>query len=340
MISFLILSFFLVLGSFYSPKKQDFFLVVSFVILFIAIAYRDFNVGTDTESYRLYFYYIINDLNSMRQTVEPGWVFLNTFADYLGGEFRTVLVLASLAILLPIFFIAKKYSANPMLTIVVFYLLSFYFYSFNITRQMIAVSLILFGLVLLTKNKKYQFLVLVFLAYLFHTSALIVLPLFFVNYLPNDKINALLLIFASMVLGFFAVNLAPAIAALIHYEHYFSLYNYGNYIGPLLKLLIFNSFFVFIYLTSERSSVESKLFLAFILLSSLLVRIPFGSRIYIYLGIYQLLFYPIYLHNLKLRASSANFTLSKLFIFIYLYVVYALYQGSGGIYPYFNVLFS
>lgn len=340
MLLFILLSFFLLLSGQLSVQKQKNSLVLSFIILFIISAYRGVEVGTDTINYELYFYNIINNLNDTRYLVEPGWVYLNDIVGYFQGEFRDVLVLTSAVTLTLIYFVANRFSKNPMLTIAIYYLLYFYFISFNISRQMVAVSIALLALVYLTKNKYFIFLCFVFLATFFHKSAFVLLPLVLVSQLPSSRMKIYALVFISMVVGIFGVSYLPKLAVFLGYGHYLSNYGYGNYLGPIVVLIFYNFIFISFYLMSDRKAIETKIFIAFVISFNLLARFPFGSRIYIYLSIYQLLFLPYCLHGVVVKKDKAKIVFTKAILFIYLYFNYFKSLDNGGIFPYSNVLFN
>lgn len=340
MLLFYGLSVFLLLGALVPNKKQGFYLLISFFILFVLSAYRDVNVGTDTKNYEFLFGQFGYGDEWIGYAIEPGWVFLNEFVISYGGQYRDLIIISSLLTLIPIFFVAKKYSHNPMLTISIFYLLYFYFLSWNVTRQSIALSLFLIGLILLLKNRRLWFVSVVVFAALFHESILVTLPLIFINKVPTNKAKLLTYIFIAMVLGIYGIGYISSIAKLIGYGIYIQEFASGNILGNLIFLLIFNSFFAFILFTSAKVTIEVKLFFVFIFVLNLTTRLPFGDRIVLYFSIYQILFYPYYLSTLKNHTTGSIF-ISYILIILFIYVMFIqnIGSGSGEIIPYANILF-
>lgn len=339
MLLFYGLSVFLLLGALIPKKKQGFYLLISFFILFVLSAYRDINVGTDTKNYEFLFGQLESGVDWIRYAIEPGWVFLNEFVISYGGTYRDLIIISSLLVLVPIFFVAKKYSHNPMLTISIFYLLYFYFFSWNGTRQSIALSLFLVALMLLLKSRRLWFVCIVVFAALFHESILLTLPLIFINKVPTNKTKLLIYIFIAMVLGICGIGYLSSIAKITGYAIYIQEYASGNILGNLLFLLIFNSFFAFILFTSPKVTIEFKLFFVFILILNLTIRLPLGDRVVMYFSIYQILFYPYYLITLKNRSADSVF-ISYIFIILFIYVMFMqkIGSGSGEIIPYTNIL--
>ena len=110
-------------------------------MLFVA-GFRDISVGTDTENYYEIYEYLKYDMAPPWFTIEPGWKILNNFAIKLNAGYSFVVFFASLLTLIPIFRTAWKYSDRPFVSILFFYILFFYFQSFNAVRQMMAVAFV------------------------------------------------------------------------------------------------------------------------------------------------------------------------------------------------------
>lgn len=333
------LSIFLLLGALLPSRRQGPYIVLSFIILCFISAYRDISVGTDTATYES----IFNNLNSefgliYYDRIEPAWILLNDMVLKFGGDFRHVLIASSLLTLCPLFLIAKKYSYNPMLTISLYYLLYFYIFSLNITRQLIAVSFILFSIILLLKGKKKLFLLIVVLASLFHTSALIALLLIFYRRFPSDLFLLILFISIAMLSGVFGVNYISLITSLTKYASYTSAIEFHSLVPSIIFLLIFNCFFILISFTSDRSSDYFKIFFIFAIAMNLSIRFPFGSRLLMYFSIFQILFYPYYLATLGEKNKKIKLPLT-IFVILYSYTIYIRAFGDGQILPYINILF-
>lgn len=338
MLLFFGLSFFLLLGALIPVRNQNFYLLLSFFILFILSAFRDISVGTDTKNYEELFNSFEMGVEWIREEIEPGWVFLNDLVIFFGGGYQDLLIISTLLTLIPVFIIAKKDSINPMFTISLYYLLYFYFYSFNISRQLIAVSFILFALTQLLNRKNISFLILIGFASFFHVSALICLPLLFLNKLPNDNFKLISISIASMFVGLFGIDYISKIVGLTGYNIYVEYYDSGNILGNAIFLILFNALFIFILLTSKKITSELKLYFVFILFLNLTIRLPMGNRLLLYFSVYQVLFYPYYLSVLN-KFSSKSKSILILIILLFSYTIFYMSFGSGEILPYRNVLF-
>jgi len=264
------------------------------------------------------------------------WEVLSEIVVYFNGDFSVLLILSTLLVLIPIFIVAKKHSTNSSLTIFFYYTLYFYFFSFNISRQMIAVSLVLLACIFLIDNKKFIFAALVIFASGFHLTALTALPLFFLDRIPNKDRFFYIATFVAMFTGLFLTSYLFSLAGSVFgYIKYVEGFELGSVFGNFVYLIILNSFFFFIMYGIKKRDRLFKLFFVFVLVSNLLVRIPFGDRIVLYFAIIQILYLPYFIYNSRVNPRSIVF----LIVVLYSYTMFFLKFGAGGILPYVNTLF-
>lgn len=100
----------------------------------------------------------------------------------LGGDGATFIMVTSVMCYVPAFLTMRKYSPNWAYSLFFYFALSIYTGAMNGMRQFIATAVILMATkYLFSPNKRdfFKFLIFVIIAYLFHTSALIMLPIYF-----------------------------------------------------------------------------------------------------------------------------------------------------------------
>lgn len=332
MTPFLILSIIILLASFIRSNRQEYALILLVVILFLISGFRAETVGTDTSNYRIHFERI-----AVRgyMSVELGWVLLNKLIIWLGGSYSTFISFISFITIIPLAFLLKRYSANPIQSLFFYFTLYIYFFSFNISRQILASTIILFAIMQLISNRKILFILLILLASLFHTTALIVLPIVFVDKLPNNLLTILVIVFASFIGGIFLTDIISRYLASSVYSGYIDRYEFGNASGNALYLLILNSFFLFIALTIKQRDIYFKIYLCYIIFANILVRVPFGDRVVLNLSIYLTVFFPYFIANNKFKQKSIVYII----MILYAYVMFFRTFGAGEILPYDNVLF-
>ncbi len=315
-------------------KKNIFIYCVIYVLLFLLGALRNIEVGTDTANYYDIYNIINNDpdgLNYILGFVEPGWVFINRVCGILFDDYRSVIFIGLFLALTPLFIRVWKSSEKPFVVIFYYVTLYFYYNAFNITRQMIAVSIILFCINYLENNKKKHFIVGVFCAMLFHYSAIFCLS--FIWIMKKVKVSikmASILLCITYILGLYIIPmLIPAIPIVGHYSAYFM--DTGSS-GSVTRILL-NIFFIFILASCNRKKVKSYLSLFFvgIVMYNLFAFSSAVGRLALYFTCTQLFLYPMITSKYRLN----DYTI-KLCSFVYATTYYFLMlnANSGEIVPY------
>lgn len=190
--SLYVLSFLLFLaslkGKIYDKKAEICFL--SFVVAaFVLIAtFRDYSSYPDFIGFSGYEnrYVIFGNKSfesiwSFRNELKDiTYYFLGSFMCKIGISFRGWITIIAAFDLLAILLHVKKYSNNYGLSFLMFLSLGYYFFMLCGLRQAIALALVLFAYDAGKKHRFRSFCILVFLAYLFHQSAIVFLPFYFI----------------------------------------------------------------------------------------------------------------------------------------------------------------
>lgn len=185
----------------YDLKKSDKWKYFIFLFALILVTgLRDGNATTDYLSYE-YMYDIDYKL------VEPTFSAMRFFTkNILHGSIRTLMVIyAFLAILLK-WIVVKKYTSFPALSFVVLLGDLFMQQDFTQIRAAVAIGVFLLSLrYIYTRNLK-KYLLMMLIAVMFHTSSLLMLPLYFLNPKKINKYLWLCFIFLGYVLTFIHFN--------------------------------------------------------------------------------------------------------------------------------------
>ncbi|QQT53187.1 EpsG family protein [Sphingobacterium multivorum] len=315
-------------------RKSAFLLIISFLVLLLYAGFRGENVGTDTPQYYNHFLYVRAGVDLV---TEPLWKFLLQSVVFFKGDFHTVLLISSSITLLPIFFVIFRLSPYPLLSIFFYVALYYYFYSFNIIRQSIALSFGLLSIYFYFEKKSFLFIISVIIAVMFHYSAVIIMigTLMYRFIKKITWVQEMFIIGGSFFVGLFINN---------YFQSLFQTYFYSNYqstkelsfFGNLILLLGLNTLFLIIQKVVQVKNQWYYMFFYFIVLSNLLVRIPFGNRFTMYYGITLVIFLPLLLNNNKLSLKHKGL----IFALLISYSLFTLFVawGNGGILPYSNIL--
>lgn len=239
-------------------KRNKTFVFFSFLAIFLICVLRASTVGRDIPGYKEMYEYtaLINFSNFDYVYFEKGYVFLMKICNLIGMNFQWFLFVIYLIMLVPIGVFVYKFSREPLLSIIVF--VCYMFFEFYLTglRQAISMSIILTGIIVLLKRRKFSFIyfyAFLFLASFFHAGALICLPLPF-------------LLFEKRPLRLFAISILVAIAILPFRNVIFSFVkgifdkdsidvNAQMYVGlNLITLLLFTVIYIFISQNNKSNS--------------------------------------------------------------------------------------
>ncbi|MGN9010569.1 EpsG family protein [Lactobacillus amylovorus] len=215
-----------------SDKKRRYIAYIILTIITSLVAgFRDIT-GTDSAMYKYMF--ITNDyhLNINGQigravSIEKGYIFINSLARKIMPYFMFLFCISFVTIYLLILCIDRyRNDINVYIAALVLYT-TIYLTSFNIMRQGLAISIGLFGFFEYLSNKKIKALIFIILATLFHTSAIVLLPLFGIKKITNNrrsKIYMIIILITFLILvreRTFLGYLAKFITSSDYYAGYF-----------------------------------------------------------------------------------------------------------------------
>ena len=143
-------------------------------------------VGTDFFSYtRVYdqlFYFYPNMISAITDSrFEPGWVILNYLVRYIFGDVQYLFLVS--ALLTWIFGFKAIYDNRNHISVgiaVLILLCTTYNMSFNIVRQILALTAVMMAIKPMLDNKKWKFILTVLFASSFHFTALVFLPAYWI----------------------------------------------------------------------------------------------------------------------------------------------------------------
>lgn len=193
----------------YKKFKYCFELSIALLTVFIAIRY---DWGNDyigyLETFKRIGGYVSLEEAFKYERIEIGWIFLNRIFRPIGFFGFTIIVTVFEYFVL--YRLIKKYVPKE------WYWLSIFIFTFNsalmlvtssMMRQFLAMTIILIAIEFIIRRKWYISLLIISLASLFHTSALVILPFSFIGYF-NLKINRNLAfgVFGVYLISFFTAD--------------------------------------------------------------------------------------------------------------------------------------
>ena len=209
-------------------------LIIFFLPLFFLFTFRDTSIGSDTPAYFDFFIQVANTpslADALKETrFEPGYVVLNWIIHTLNGNFNLLLGVTTAVYYGSIYIFLLKYAKNVPLAAMLLFVYAVLYDVASVMRQCIALAVILFAIDFLIEKKPLRYFALIALAMLFHNSAFIMVPIYFLPRINFTKHRDIMLWFGCslgvlLVLGF---GMGELLKLFPYYSHYFTDSVYGK----------------------------------------------------------------------------------------------------------------
>jgi hypothetical protein len=233
----------IIIAAFWSSIESDRFsynfrrkLYINFVVVLLALqsGLRHMGVGADTLQYFKRWELVKN--GSWNETIssfsnpttkDPFYTLFQKFLQLFSENFQFFLLIVAFMFMVALGNFVKNNTqtiSQAMLSFMIYMGYFYGFYSITGIRQTLASVFLLFSYEYVKKEKFLPFLILVLVGALFHVSALVFLPLYFVAKIKNTK-----LIFGAAIIGFpifmfFKNEMALVLLATSSLEDRFSAY--------------------------------------------------------------------------------------------------------------------
>lgn len=231
-------------------KNYNMIIVVGITLLLIIISScRDLSVGYDTRNY--YDYFTFKKIYPTHQSFEFLYELINYIVIKLNMPFSMVLFFCATITFGSLGFVVYKFSDHPAMVYFFFVALGFFGNTFNAVRQYLALAVFLFALKHIKNGNFVKYTILVVVAYFFHSSAIILLPIYFLRNLkltPKFIIFVLALMLVGSVLLVPAVKIISTITNFDYYQRYIasgdfvqgiSLFNVAYALGMIAVFVLF-----------------------------------------------------------------------------------------------------
>lgn len=336
-------------------KSKNVFYLLSILFPSIISAIR-YGIGTDYfTAYYPYFLELKSGALSYRmRNFELGYSLINRIVIFIGGEFNMVLFICAF---ITFYYLIKSlncYKNKINVTLAFFlYMLLYFQKSFNLVRQMMSLSIILYALTTLNSGKNKKYIIYVIFASLFQRTSMIMLIIPFVKKIYQNKekrgiriisyIILLMFILNFKLIGNFLINIGGG--SLEYYSYYF-LEKDGigisiNYFIRFFPLLISSLFF----LKHIRNDKEMSLYFSLYIIGTILSLLgyftsTYGERIALYFLIVQVIFIPYVIRlsfNYKIIFSKFLIPIVLVGLNVFLWYNDYIYLGREQTIPYTTI---
>ncbi|MHB1151386.1 MAG: EpsG family protein [Eubacteriales bacterium] len=213
-------------------KRDKYLLIFVFTLIFIVIAFRG-DFSADYIDYEIHFSNIsgVSWENLFKSGfeyngIEIGFSIIIKVISLITDEPIWLFVFVTVIILYPIYKLISAESISPYFSIMLFLVLGSFLTSMNTMRCIMAYSILIIALKYIYQKKFLKFCLIVVFAALFHTSVIIMIPIYFFLIFSTDKPIRLLLIVAAVL-----TMLLQADKIILFFDEYM----YGNFFKSVHK---------------------------------------------------------------------------------------------------------
>lgn len=213
--------------------------VILILIIFSFFSGVRYAVGVD---YLTYKYYYQTLLSSGEQLMRFEWLFtqISLLFSHLNMHFASYF---SFLAFIQLFFILYSFKNEKYLYPSMLFVLmtnGTYFMWMNGIRQIIAMSIFIFSIQYIKEKKIINYMLLVLLAFLFHKSALLLIPLYFVFYNNRDLFRSISLQFILIFIALYLSEKEIWSKLVSHINQSLSILEYESYIDFEIESKEFN----------------------------------------------------------------------------------------------------
>lgn len=189
----------------YNDNASKCYLKVALAAIWVIMAFRGAEVGTDTLAY-IYMYQEVvepetyNSYFNIPVEYEPGFYLVQVILRSLGLDAQWMIYITSTFYCVSLYYFLCRYSRNRVFCLFLLTTLGLFQFALSGMRQTIAIGILLFSFNAVLQRCLWKFLFLIVVAMQFHKSSFLVFPIYFISQIEVNKKN-----FSLLVLGLFAI---------------------------------------------------------------------------------------------------------------------------------------
>lgn len=312
-------------------KKNNFLSVLLLLFLIIVLGMRPFEgLANDTENYMTIYSYGIEFIKE-HLADEPLSAYINILFISLNASFQWVLLTFAVISVTSVYIACRVANLNTFKGLILYVLLSYYFYTFNCMRQMTADAVLLIGYAILTTNnytklkKVIIYCLVVALSAQIHKSAyiaLIIAPIYYFDIKLSYKMLWLISI-GTLIAGALpeTIQLVQALSKIMGTYAVPEKYGFRLTISP--SKIAMTLFYIYLYKKSNKNDILLKTVVLGLFLFNFM-----GFSVVTMRSAYTFLICQVlYLSNIKLVPTYSNQKnkISQIAICYYVFIYYYFY---------------
>ncbi|HBY86121.1 MAG TPA: hypothetical protein DEO86_09620 [Colwellia sp.] len=246
----------------YKQTKIDFFLFIPFLIAAVFAGLR-YDVGIDYQSYVDNFNYILKGYPSDFEFINK---LIIELIHSVGGDVQVYFMFCAVLTNFFVYHFIKKHSQSVITSSVLYFFITFFFFaSLNGVRQYLAIAIFLFSLRYILSKEIYKYAFIIVCASLFHTSAILFLPLYFIIGRKYSTVE--LCMYGGLAFVFLVIALQYLAGMLFHTSYLTQV----NQTTPRALLIGFSFINIYLIFLVKNTSKEVNLFRNLLFISLVLI---------------------------------------------------------------------
>lgn len=313
--------------------------------LILTYGCRSLEVGVDSETYSQYFTYFrnLNVLQIWNTYVEPGYLLLIKFADYIGNSVITLQLLCGVIFFITCLVAIKKQLNRKDWSFAFFILLmTSYAIVCNATRQMIAASIILYGIQYIDEKKFLRYFLCVIIAMTFHKTAILALLFYLFAFDISKKVRNKILMF-SVTMSVFVIFLWKIVYIVLKkidfYAGYLDRIVNVDYKQLICLLYIFPEILLIYYLCkqsgcNDKQRIYGGIFYLQLPFQVLQIYSENIARISWYFAIIRVIIVPMLIRDIEDKRKRFLWYSVMIFWYLFYYIIMFVILNGHRTYPY------
>ena len=338
-----------------TKQRKKIYLRSVFFLLFFISAFRSINIGNDTVEYSRMFdvFGTASNIFNLNTRYELGYVLLNKILYSIWNNKLILFIVTSAFILGSWMKFINVYSSRTWLSVYLFINLRIFYFTLSGLRQSISMAILLISYKYIMEKKLFSFISLVFIASLFHSSAIIFLLVYPLSRIKfNFKFLAVESLVSMVVYYTFETFISIALRIFPQYQSYVKgVYFDGDVrVASIMSFLVIIIILIFGIMTNikyvrkqekivPKNQSEVNLLLHIVSLATSVYFIAINanllSRIGLYFFMFTVVFIPKCIENIKdKRAALIINYLLLIFALAYNLVILIYRPNWQHVYPY------
>lgn len=299
-------------------------------VIFVFVGGFRYYVGSDFGGYyKLYNFTWAEVVESFKALDEPGLKLVSYLARQIWDDGVSVILLACFITTILVFHGIKKFDNNDItLMLLIYVFIAGWTFSFNGVRQAMAASII-FAFARVNKNNWIlKYVLICCIAFLFHKSALMMLPILLLSHRKLNKSQVLLLVISAVLIPLFFDFAFDFMGADTTNED--ALEYIDRQINPIRVIVAFAPAILLIFVEDKKRFFEDNGFALNLMLFNAILTLTTMNSAYLnrftqYTSMFLMIYYPVVFKAItkKLRVFAIIFVI----LFYFLYFRYELTNG-------------